>query len=409
MPRGPSRDAAITDDLRSADALFRTGNFDAARRHYTRVLREEPGNPVAALALGHLALLSNRLPKARGLLSALLEPGPNAAAAGLLADTFYRGDDFARAAPLFRTLGREAMARKLESFEGVTPYLIQGPLPVRLKFLQRDPLPLVQLAVSGSDPGFFLLDTGGSEIILDTDFAQRCGARTLGDEIGTFGGGQQAAYGHGRVDSVEFEGVSVRNVPVHLTNLRRLSEIAGGRRLNGILGTVFLHHFTPTIDYPGRELVLYGRDSTSATATGAPSGDSVAVPFWMEKDHFLLVRGAVNHRPLLLFLDSGLAGGGFTCPESTLGEAGIRLRKGRTLKGPGGGGMMEVVPFTVDSLSVGGVTKKKVTGLFGAFPPSLENEFGFRVGGLVSHEFLRSYRVTFDFRRMLLFLDSSTS
>jgi hypothetical protein len=41
----------------------------------------------------------------------------------------------------------------------------------RLKFLKADPLPLVSVRVNGGDEVTFFIDTGGSEVALDTDFA----------------------------------------------------------------------------------------------------------------------------------------------------------------------------------------------------------------------------------------------
>jgi hypothetical protein len=37
---------------------------------------------------------------------------------------------------------------------------------------------------------------------------------------------------------------------------------------------------------------------------------------------------------------------------------------------------------------------------FGPFSPQLENAFGLRIGGLISHEFFRPYALTIDFSGM---------
>jgi hypothetical protein len=46
-----------------------------------------------------------------------------------------------------------------------------------------------------------------------------------------------------------------------------------------------------------------------------------------------------------------------------------------------------------------------VPGFFEPFPPGLERGQGFRIGGLVSHGFFRSWRVTFDFVRMRMLIE----
>ena len=49
------------------------------------------------------------------------------------------------------------------------------------------------------------------------------------------------------------------------------------------------------------------------------------------------------------------------------------------------------------------IARQKIQGLFlGNFP--LENALGFRIGGIISHGFLRPYAVTFDFENMLCYL-----
>jgi len=48
------------------------------------------------------------------------------------------------------------------------------------------------------------------------------------------------------------------------------------------------------------------------------------------------------------------------------------------------------------------VTTSQVEGFSGAFAPVLENLFGFRIGGIISHSFFRSYTTTFDFTSMRL-------
>lgn len=70
----------------------------------------------------------------------------------------------------------------------------------------------------------------------------------------------------------------------------------------------------------------------------------------------------------------------------------------------GGGGTIRVVPFAIDELALGNAKERNLTGVFGPFPPDLELSEGFRIGGIISHQFFRPYAVTFDFTGMRLFL-----
>jgi len=169
---------------------------------------------------------------------------------------------------------------------------------------------------------------------------------------------------------------------------------------------VLMYHFVSTLDYPGGELVLR-RKTDKARAeldSQAQLKGTHIVPFWMSGSHWIVAWGEVNDRErCLLHVDTGLAGGGFTCPESTIKAAGIEL-SGESFEGIGGGGPVRVTPFVVDELALGGAKQSRIQGMFTPMPAEVEYARGFRVGGLVSHAFFRPYALTFDFEGMRLLL-----
>jgi hypothetical protein len=72
------------------------------------------------------------------------------------------------------------------------------------------------------------------------------------------------------------------------------------------------------------------------------------------------------------------------------------------IRSAGGGGKLKIVPYTVHQLSFGDI-REDVPGLYdGPFP--WENTFGFRLAGMVGHDFFKPYAVTFDFDTMQIFL-----
>jgi predicted aspartyl protease len=404
--------AADTDALPSlqrADALFKAGKFAEADRAYARLVRQDPRSYRAVARLGYLALLSNRLDDARQRLEDAIRLQPSEAAPKLLlAEVFFRRDDFARAAPLLRASGQEARAKQLESFKGLTPYEVQARTGhTSLRFVATDPLPVLRVRVNGGPDVNFFIDTGASEVVLDTEFAKEAGAKLFGSLPGTFAGGKQANVQLGRIDSLTLGEFTVKNVPVMVVNTRQFSwPVFGGRRVDGILGTVLFYHFLTTLNYPGGELVLRrdAKKSLAALEKEAGGGNSVAVPFWMAGDHYMVAWGRIDKAPpALLFVDTGLAGAAVTLAESAIKEAGIQLTQKEAGEGLGAGGKVKVVPFVVRELSLGKVTERNVRGVYlGSFP--LEDAMGFRIAGIISHGFLRPYALTFDFRGMRLFL-----
>ena len=402
----------------SADRLFQIGKFAEAGELYARMVVQDPKDFAAVLGLGRVALLSDRLHDAQKWLEQAVALQPNDADAKvMLAEAFYRRDDFQKAAASLN--GVEAASNKLitsqyptlnvaklESFKGQTPYQVQGAgEETRLKFLKIDPLPLVSVRVNGGDEVTFFIDTGGSEIALDTEFARELGVPQFGAVQGTFSGGQHAEVQQGRIESLTVGDWAVRNLPVVMLPLRQLSESLGAKRIDGIVGTTLFYHFLATLDYPRGELVLRRKTANSLEQfAAASSGKSVAVPFWIAGDHFMVGWGRVETvPPTLLFVDSGLAGAGVKLAESVIKEAGIKLEEDKAYEGAGGGGKLKIVPYTVRQLSFGDVRENNVAGLYdGPFP--WEDTFGFHLAGMVGHDFFKPHAVTFDFENMQIFL-----
>lgn len=61
--------------------------------------------------------------------------------------------------------------------------------------------------------------------------------------------------------------------------------------------------------------------------------------------------------------------------------------------------------MTVGKVTLGTAVRRDLPGLVGAFPGWFENGFGFRIGGLPTHEFFKPYALTFDFARMRILMD----
>jgi predicted aspartyl protease len=396
-------------DLESAQALFKAGKFAEAGKLYARIATQNPKHYGALVRLGSIALLSNRLDEAQRWLEKANDLKPNEAEAEvLLAEVFYRRDEFQKAVPLLRAAGQEAKAKKLESFKGLTPYEIQGRAEMTsLRFVVTDPLPLVRVRVNGGKEVNFLIDTGGSEVTLDTEFARELGIKPLGTEQGTFAGGKAAAVHHGRIDSLSLGAWTVRNVPAMLLSSRRLSvPLFGGKhQVDGVIGTVLLYHFLSTLDYPGGELILRRKSQEGPKqAEEVQPGGAVVVPFWMAGDHTVVAWGRIEQRePVLLFVDTGLAGGGVSLAESALKEGGIKLLEDQAAEAIGGGGKVKSIPFKLRELSLGGASEQDVRGWFDGVLP-MEHTHGFRIAGIISHSFFRPYALTFDFSGMRLIL-----
>lgn len=401
------RPKPVTVKPSSAEDLFKAGLFAEAENAYAKRASADKKDYQAALHLGHLALLNNRFDTARKWLTIATQLKPEEKAPlSLLAETAYRQDEFSKASRFFAKAGRDVKAKQIGSFKGLTPYQVEGSTDVlKLKFVQTDPLPLVQVKVNSSETVYFLIDTGGGETILDIDFAKEVGAITFGSEMGTFGANTQAETGLGKIDSLTLGDWTIKNLPIHTLNTKPFNVATSGKKVSGIIGTNLLYHFISTIDYQNGELALQKRSKSALDNLAKQKLTSI--PFWLAGDHLIVAWGTANRsQPILMLVDTGLGGNGFVCPQSTLDEIGVKLSN-QGIEGTFGGGKAKIFPFTIDELTLGDIKREKIGAIFGAFPTKLEYGQGFRIGGLISHTFFRSYALTFDFSGMKLWVKTS--
>jgi hypothetical protein len=174
-------------------------------------------------------------------------------------------------------------------------------------------------------------------------------------------------------------------------------------QLNGIIGTVLLYHFIATIDYPGGKLILRKPSALQYDKIAKEDGN-IKVPFWMAGDHFMVSPGTVNKsNPMMLLVDTGLAGGAFTLSKAAIDEAGITIDEKDSFTGMGGGGPVKAYRIAVDEMTLGAAKEKNLSGVFFGDIP-LGDRFGFKIKGIISHGFFRGYAITFDFKNMWIYL-----
>lgn len=377
------------------DFLFQQGEFAAARAGYEEVPKSSPQYEDAQQHLGAIALYQNRLGEAETTLESALSRNPaDLRTVGLLAETMERADRFADLVPLLRQVQRPERVAEYSLFGKTAPYR----LPARrsattVPFEWTEPLPVVDAKVNGVE-GLFLIDTGAPEIILDPVFARDAKVQTTGQPQGN---ASQLIFG--RIGTFQLAGLETGDVPAMLISMRGASVMARGKRVAGVIGVEFLSHFRTTLDYVHDRMIIEPQNAPEHVHAGVPIAE---IPFWFAGDHYLVARGRLDKGPKqLFFIDTGLGSYSFTAPDSTLRDADIPV-PAPPARPSGARGPAPPATFPIASLSLGSVSEGKLTGVFGAFPPPLENALGFHVGGIVSHGFFHTSVVTFDFVRMII-------
>ena len=234
----------FAQSMKKANIYFKSGRFMEAKNIHAQIVEMQPGNLKSLIYLGCISLMQNKLDEAESwLLKASKIKFNDSYVNEFLAETYYRKNDFPKAAPYFRAIGRKGMTLKLESFMGIKPYQTDELFDeVLIKFIVTNPLPFIKVKINGEFEGNFMLDTGGGELILDEEFAGETGAELFEKrESSNFGGGKKMDISHGKISSIQLNNLTVKNIPINILALRHI-ELAG-MKIDGVIGTIFLSQF----------------------------------------------------------------------------------------------------------------------------------------------------------------------
>jgi len=392
-------DRELARASRLAGELYAAGRFAEAEPLYRRLHRRQPGDAAVLLRLVSIALHRNRPGWARRWLRCVESPGPAPGFPGdLLADICQRNGDLAAAAGHLRAAGLAARADNLESFVTTGCYRGRGDTPARVEWLAGEPLPLIVAEIEGQEV-HLILDTGTGETVIDAALAQRLKIPLSGCESGHVAGGGLARVCYGHLYHLGLGALQLEHIPVQVQPIgQHFAAFFPGCPVHGIFGTALMSRFVTTLDYRGGAMLL------DAPAREAGGGQRV-VDFWLAGDLRVVVEARLDGDcRTLLFLDTGMAGAAVAVPVSTWRLLGSPMDGSGLHAGVGAGGGVRAARFMLDSLRLGEELTRHLPGLIlGAFP--LERRFGFRIGGLLGHDFFRNRVVTLDFRRMQMRLD----
>ncbi len=369
-----------------------SGRFRQARAEYAQLEQQTCANPALQLNLVRLDLLDNRPREALRRLQPILEAQPKLPGAlALAAEGHYRLGRFQTAATLYRQVGRTALADMLAGFEDRVPWRLSGARQAKLSWIASEPLPVVGVQC-GNRVLHLVIDTGASELVLEQAVARSLGLTLSEPESAAFAGGRSADLQHGRLPDLELNGIHVHDLPVHVAALRAsVAPYFPQLEIDGILGLGVFGHLEVALDYRSRQMRLRTPEPNA--------GDPAGAPMYLTPGRQLLTEARVNSTlPTLVFVDTGMSGAAFAAPASTVQAARLALPEVDPVAAHGGGGAAGI-PFVLPELEAGGCRREHVNSvLLPRFP--LERQYGFRIGGLLAHDFFRDKCLTLQFDRM---------
>jgi tetratricopeptide (TPR) repeat protein len=253
--------------------------------------------------------------------------------------------------------------------------------------------PVIQLYVNDRErPLNFVLDTGsGISVISDktaNEFKIKPVAR--GGFAKGLGGDGRFEIVYGFIRTVSVGEVKVKNVPVYIRKFH--SDVED---IDGYIGLSLIAKFLTTIDYGSHEFVLTKREPAAA----AELNSQLSLPLRLTSSGFL--SGEVQlqgvESPLNFIVDTG-ASVSVISDDLARMEPFNRYVRGDRMRVIGSAGITDDVPsLELPRVTFGSHTCESITAI--ALDLGLINEAsGFQQSGILGGNFLRNYRLTFDFR-----------
>ena len=252
--------------------------------------------------------------------------------------------------------------------------------------------PVISLRVNGKDePLRFVLDTGSGISVISEQTAKRLkiGAVARGGFAKGIGGDGRFEIVYGFLKQVEIGDVNIRSVPVYIRKFHH-----EGHPIDGYIGLSLISKFLTTLDYGALTFTLTKKDPVEEKSEGG-----VSLPLRLTSSGFLSGEVQVEgvEEPLNFIVDTGASVS--VISDDVASTQGVNaFAKGEKMRVVGSAGITDDVPsFLLPRVSFGAHSRKGITAI--ALDLDMINEAsGFEQAGILGGNFLRNYRMTFDFK-----------
>jgi tetratricopeptide (TPR) repeat protein len=441
LKRGSLQDAydhaarVIANDPLSARAhallgssILASGDFRMAIEEFRTALELKDNDPLAIAGMALISFYENRLTESLvGLRRAVsLDPREpdfifNLAIAAARAEHYKEAADayerFLEIAPRYDADRRARIQGLIDFLRYLggrsSLYAVGGTERVDVPFEAPDGRPIIQVRINGMrEPLRFVLDTGSGMCVVSDRAAERLGLKPVarGGVARGFGGGGRFDIVYGFLSSIEIGGAKVESVPVYI---RRFYDEKVP--VDGYIGISAIAKFLTVVDYGTNTFTLVrSRDAAPLSVSsmvfknsdGKTEALPASIPLRTTSSGFLSseVRLAGIEKPLNFIVDTG-ASISVISEKLTRDEEINRFAQATKMKVFGAAGIAENVGMLLlPRLQIGQHAREKVAAAVLDLD-TINETTGFVQTGVLGGNFLRQYRLTFDFQRALLLLE----
>jgi predicted aspartyl protease len=292
-------------------------------------------------------------------------------------------------------------------------YVPSGEYRSTVSFEATDNRPIIEVRVNGGrQPLRFVLDTGSGMSVISDETARRLGIRPVarGGLARAVGGGGKFEIVYGFVNSIEIGPARVENVPVYIRKF-----FDNHIPVDGYLGLSVVSKFLTSIDYGTRRMSLLRQNQTDLVESWTmvrrpeniqiltplvPNDGAVEVPLRTTSSGFLSGEvGLDGFDKNVNFIIDTAASITVVSEKLSQEEQLLDLLKPSKMRVFGAAGVTEDVKLLqLPRLSLGLSKLEKISAAVLDMEPVNETA-GFTQSGILGGNFLRHFRVYFDFAR----------
>jgi thioredoxin-like negative regulator of GroEL/predicted aspartyl protease len=388
--------------------LLTAGRFPDAKTMFYNALGLDNSEDLAWAGVGMLDFYENRIDDSIDNLRAAVYHAPTEPDYYFaLAQVSARAEKYKEAADAYdqflmvsdkTDIDRRARIKGLINFlrflgQKQSLYITAGKEQTSVNFKLVGNRPVIQLRVNNSaEPLNFVLDTGSGISVISDKTAERLRIKpiTRGGFAKGIGGDGKFEIVYGFLKQVDIGDIKIRNVPVYIREFH-----TGTEGVDGYIGLSLIAKFLTTIDYGKLTFALVKKDVADVPA----DGEVVSLPLRLTSSGFL--SGEVNiegvDNSLNFIVDTGASVS--VISDELAGLSGVsHFERGEKMRVIGSAGITDDVPsFLLPRVSFGKHSSRGITAI--ALDLDMINEAsGFQQAGILGGNFLRNYKLTFDFK-----------
>jgi predicted aspartyl protease/Flp pilus assembly protein TadD len=281
-------------------------------------------------------------------------------------------------------------------------YVVGGANRTEISFEVPDNRPMMLVHVNDEkEPLRFVLDTGSGMSVISQEMAQRLGLHVVarGGTARAIGGGGRFDIVYGFLQSLDIGDVRIEKVPVYI---RRFFN--DKTHVDGYIGLSVISKYLTTVDYGARVLTL-SRQRPPATAAAATQG--IELPLRTTSAGFLSGEVQIESvdKPLNFIIDTGATVSVVSEQLAEREDLLARFAQNIRLQIYGSAGVADNVKvLMLPRVSFGSYERKRISAAV-LDMDSINETAGFEQTGIVGGNFLRHFRLIFDFQRGILRLE----